>query len=220
MHPKIHWYIQEIRTQCVLLKRWKWNIAVPFDNQKWSFLISIPTKGNAIKFTYDENSIFYEGSFILNEFQIIEIFPTANITKDKSSFVYTVLFQRLYQQHLLSTFLQSFLLWLLAYMTLYIDIVDFSNRFMGSVTSLLVLTSLHGSMEDSLPKTAYFKDIDIWFNWFLTNIFLIMLNHVLVDYLLKKGKRVKRINQASMILAFSMTFMFVVLYFSFYHLQV
>ena len=105
-------------------------------------------------------------------------------------------------------------------MTLYIDIVDFSNRFMGSVTSLLVLTSLHGSMEDSLPKTAYFKDIDIWFNWFLTNIFLIILNHGLVDYLLKKGMSVARINQASMVVAFAMNFMFVVLYFSYSLLQV
>ena len=192
----------------------------PFDNQKCRFFISIPMEGNTIKFTHDENSISYEGSFILNEFQIIRIYPTTNSTKERSSFVYTVLFQRLYQQHLLSTFLQSFLLWLLAYMTLYIDIVDFSNRFMGSVTSLLVLTSLHGSMEDSLPKTAYFKDIDIWFNWFLTNIFLIILNHVLVDYLLKKGMSVARINQASMVVAFAMNFMFVVLYFSYSLLQV
>ena len=113
-----------------------------------------------------------------------------NNSDRKTSFIFSVQFQRLYRQHLLSTFLQSFLLWFLSYLTLFIDISDFSNRFMGAVTSLLVLSARLGSMEESLPKTAYFKIIDIWFNWYVGNTFIIILVHVIVDYLRSKGRRV------------------------------
>ena len=35
-------------------------------------------------------------------------------------------------------------------------------RFMGALTSLLVLASLLASIEENLPKTSYFKKIDVW----------------------------------------------------------
>ena len=46
-------------------------------------------------------------------------------------------FSHIYLKQLTSIFFQTILLWLVSYLTLYIDIRDFSNRFMGSVTSLL-----------------------------------------------------------------------------------
>ena len=82
----------------------------------------------------------------------------------------------------MTTFFQSFLLWILAYITLFINEYDFSNRFMGAVTALLVLTALLSAIGDQLPTTAYFKFVDLWFNWFIANIFLIILIHVLIDY--------------------------------------
>jgi hypothetical protein len=33
---------------------------------------------------------------------------------------------------------------------------------MGALTSLLVLASLLASIEENLPKTSYFKKIDVW----------------------------------------------------------
>ena len=57
---------------------------------------------------------------------------------------------------------------------------------MGAVTALLVLAALLSSIGDTLPKTAYFKFIDLWFNWFIGNIFLIILIHVVIDYYRKK----------------------------------
>ena len=64
---------------------------------------------------------------------------------------------------------------------------DFSNRFMGAVTALLVLAALLASLGESLPKTAYFKFIDVWFNWFIMNIFVIILIHIIIDYYDKKN---------------------------------
>ena len=66
---------------------------------------------------------------------------------------------------------------------MYIDENDFSNRFMGALTALLVLAALLASLGDLLPKTVYFKFIDVWFNWFIGNILVIILIHVVIDHL-------------------------------------
>ena len=57
---------------------------------------------------------------------------------------------------------------------------------MGAVTALLVLAALLSSIDDQLPKTAYFKFVDLWFNWFIANIFVIILIHVIIDYYNRK----------------------------------
>ena len=204
----------------------------PFDKEACRFIISLSKNGNnTIVLTQDNDSVAYDGPLILNEFEIKRINSTTNHLETKTSFVFTVEFQRLYKQHLLSTFLQSFLLWFLSYLTLFINIPDFSNRFMGAVTSLLVLTALLGSMQASLPKTAYFKVIDIWFNWFMSNIFLIILIHVIVDHLHKNVRSVLPgpipfprenkddksvfLNQTFKIVVFITNFFFIIFYFAF-----
>ena len=97
----------------------------PFNKEACRFIISLAKNGNnTIVLTQDNNSIFYDGPLILNEFEIKSINSTKNQSERKTSFVFTVEFQRLYKQHLLSTFLQSFLLWLLSYMTLFINIAS------------------------------------------------------------------------------------------------
>ena len=85
---------------------------------------------------------------------------------------------RIYNYQMTSTFIPTSLLWLLAYSTLYIKLEQFNVRFMGTVTSLLVLASLLNSISKSLPSTSYFKFIDLWFLWYLANIFCIVIYHV------------------------------------------
>ena len=60
-------------------------------------------------------------------------------------------------------------------------IENFNNRFMGSITALLVLTALLGSINDDLPITSYFKYIDMWFTWYIANIFCIIVFHIFLD---------------------------------------
>ena len=155
----------------------------PFDDSSCDFIFSLVTVGNtSIRLTNNDDSVVYHGPLVLNEFEIIGHRSDSFHTEKKTSFIYTLHFQRLYTHHIMTTFFQSFLLWLLSYITLFIDIADFSNRFMGAVTSLLVLAALLSSIGENLPKTAYFKYIDLWFNWFIFNIFMIILIHVLVDF--------------------------------------
>ena len=96
--------------------------------------------------------------------------------------------ERLYMQAVSTTFFQSFLLWFIAYFTLYINISDFANRFMGALTSLLVLAALLSSINSSLPQTAYFRHIDIWFFCFVINIVIIIFVHIFVDMFLTREK--------------------------------
>ena len=58
----------------------------------------------------------------------------------------------------------------------------FTYRFMGALTSLLVLASLLASIEANLPKTSYFKKIDIWFMSYIIFIFIIIVFHICVDF--------------------------------------
>ena len=94
---------------------------------------------------------------------------------DKNTyFVFCLKFRRLYVDHLMTTFFQTFILWLLAYLTLFIPIENLNERFMGAVTALLVLASLLGSMENNLPKSSQMNFIDYWFLWYIINIFFII----------------------------------------------
>ena len=200
----------------------------PFDKDECQFYLSLPRLGNnTIVLREAEEYIIYKGQLILNEFQINSLKSMTEDSPRKTSFILAVQFQRLYQQHLISTFLQSFLLWFLSYLTFFIDIEDFSNRFMGAITSLLVLASLLGAMQASLPKTAYFKIIDIWFNWFLGNIFIIILFHIILDYLYREDGKVVPIGHQKIwnvsnclhnifkIIVLIINLTFVIIYFSF-----
>ena len=112
----------------------------------------------------------------------------------ETSFTYTIRFHRLYMTHLTSTYFQSFLMWFLAYLTLYIQIEDFSNRFMGTVTALLVLVALLASIVDKLPQTSYFKFIDLWFTFFIINIIFLIMFTVFEDAVLRSEERVLFLN--------------------------
>lgn len=101
----------------------------PFDVTICDFYLSIPTIGNSsVMMTKDANSVTYDGPKVLNEFEIVDFTSKTRHFHTNSSFIYTFEFKRLHLQHLLTTFFQSFLLWVLAYTTLFINEDDFSNR--------------------------------------------------------------------------------------------
>ena len=86
----------------------------------------------------------------------------------------------------------SLVLWLCAFLTLQYDVNDLTNRNRTSVTALLVLVTLFGSINNKsdFPKTSGFKHIDVWFVWYLINIFLIICHHTVITKI-SKGKRNK-----------------------------
>ena len=161
----------------------------PFDDQLCNFILTMNVKGNNSQKLVDGNSsIIYTGPTILTEFEITDFFTNTSLTQFQSKFIYNMKLKRLYVQSLTTTFFQSFLLWLISYCTLFIDINDFSDRFMGALTSLLVLAALLSSINSSLPQTAYFKHIDIWFAFFVINISAMVFVHIFIDVILRWEK--------------------------------
>jgi len=154
----------------------------PFDTQSCDFLMHIPLEMDSnLLFIKQGNGIFYDGPTIIDQFEISNI--ASNVGEDGSKiwFKYNIKMRRLYNTQIINTIFPTCLLWLLAYSTLFIKLENFNNRIMVSVTSLLVLSSLLGSINRGLPKTSYFKYIDLWFLWYITNIFLIIISHIIID---------------------------------------
>ena len=67
---------------------------------------------------------------------------------------------------------------------IYLWLIKFflQDRIMVSLTSLLVLASLLSQTSGTLPKTSYFKMVDIWLFSCIVTIFLIILFHTATAY--------------------------------------
>ncbi len=111
------------------------------------------------------------------------------IATSRSEVWMQVEFEREYVYHLSQSFFQSFLLSFLAYLTFWIDVDNFSDRFIGSLTCLLVLASLMAGMTASLPNTSYFKAIDIWLMYFLLATALNIAMHILIDIFKRRAEK-------------------------------
>ena len=129
----------------------------PFDEQ----VCKMEFKARTVTRQYLEllpGRLLYKGPEILVEFVVSNVTMEEgrqNVTR--SEIEITINLARQYTYHLSQSFFQSWLLGFLAYLTFWIDIQDFTDRFMGSLTALLVLASLMSTLTESLPKTSYFK---------------------------------------------------------------
>nr|XP_045616220.1 glycine receptor subunit alphaZ1-like [Procambarus clarkii] len=85
-----------------------------------------------------------------------------------------------------NAFLPSLLLSIVCYLSFYFAIDDFQDRVMVSLTSLLVLTSLLTQTNQSIPKTAYLKLIDIWYIVLICLDFLIIVVLVFIESLRRR----------------------------------
>ena len=103
------------------------------------------------------------------------------ITQD--GFLFTIYLKRNSDHHLKTIFIPCIGLWIVAYSTVFVRTNDFSNRNRISVTVLLALMTLFGATTntDDYPKTTHLKYIDVWFLFYLTNIFLIIAHHMAVE---------------------------------------
>ena len=148
---------------------------------------------------------------------------------------------RIPTNQMLTTFFPTVILWLFGYSTLLIDPTEngFDNRFAGSGTALLVIATLITAVKSDLPKTAYMKFIDLWFSWHVLAIFLVIICHIALDRVRKnlqgrneiqdvvidyetdsvdsqdinKGKTIKKINTALIVLFATLNASFYIVYF-------
>ena len=118
------------------------------------------------------------------------------------------------------TFVPKYFFWSLAFFTLFIDINDFSDRFIGAVTTLLVLVALLNAKNEELPKTSYFKFIDLWFLWYISSILVITVFHIFTNHISNEKRSLaqklsprEKVNRFGLLLFGLTTIMFDVGYF-------
>ena len=221
----------------------------PFDNHECSILMHIKDFNNT-KVDLVNSSISYTGGPIVGQFDVVGLpYPYFLTTQHPQSCLpntalkITMKLERRSVNGMTHIITPSLILWLCAILTLQYDVNDLTNRNRTSVTALLVLVTLFGSINNKsdFPKTSDFKHIDIWFVWYLLNIFLIICHHTAISKistksgnsirssnehtsgfmyedvdmaLLEKGVRRKKIiNRTINITLFSLTFLFNVFYF-------
>ena len=157
-------------------------VKFPFDHQNCELIMKMKIqKESNISLAQDSPATIYDGPTILNQFEIMQITSKTVNTEKETRFLVQIGLRRDYMNQMINTFFPTFMLYVLAYSTLFIKISEFGNRIMVAVTALLVLASLLGAISDELPTTSYFKFIDLWFLWYLINIFLITLYHIMLD---------------------------------------
>jgi hypothetical protein len=142
-------------------------------------------KFNSVVFEKDKKSgngsaVIYVGPENAKEFQIGKVLSFTGITEHYTHFNFTIKLDRMYADQLIETFFPTILLWMLSYFTLFIKLDDFNERIMVSVTVLLVFAALLTPIKGKIPTTSYFKFIDLWFLWYITYMFSIILFHILL----------------------------------------
>ena len=153
----------------------------PFDNGACNFTMSIKSHKHVAVLFKENGGIIYPGSKNVHQFTVGEIETKIENTNDSSKYIFIIPLNRNFTNQLIATFIPTFILLLLAYSTLFINIEHSSDRLMVTVTSLLVFAALLDSINQDLPKTSYIKFVDLWFVLHITGIFIMILYHIILD---------------------------------------
>ena len=162
----------------------------PFDTQLCVFGLDLQGKKDE-KFIIsgkDKEIIFYTGSKDVADFVVENVFsnltrcvgPESSPIPTDQELVLCIFIKRSHADQLVSIFCPTMLFWVLAYFTMFLDVDDISNRSRTSVTLLLVLIALLQTVKKDFPKTTYYKFVDMWFLWYVFNIFIISICHIIL----------------------------------------
>ncbi|XP_071530487.1 uncharacterized protein [Panulirus ornatus] len=91
---------------------------------------------------------------------------------------------RRYGYAILNIYIPSLVLLVVSYVTLFIRPAVFDVRIMSALTVQLVIATLFSQVSGSLPKTSYFKMVDVWLIFCISITFLTIIFHVVVDNIL------------------------------------
>jgi len=157
----------------------------PFDEQRCSFIMKInQLKPDSLSFT-NQGNISYSGLSIIDQFSIGDMYSKVNNTKDSTKYIITLNLRRISTSSILTVFIPTVVLWLFGYSTLFIDPEHHIDRFMGSGTALLVITTLLNAINSDLPKTSYMKFIDLWFVWHGFSVLCIICYNITLGRMIK-----------------------------------
>ncbi|XP_071514430.1 uncharacterized protein [Panulirus ornatus] len=158
----------------------------PFDEQFCNAHVRIISASKTfLKFHPKLSTAEYTGNPSLLEYEVGGVSLRHDDSGAFSEAYVKVPLTRLYGYAMLNIFLPSILLLVISYVTLFFSKEVFETRMMASLTNLLVMATLFTQTSASLPKTSYFKMVDVWLLMCIALIFLVVILHALIDYNLR-----------------------------------
>ncbi|ROT80564.1 Gamma-aminobutyric acid receptor subunit theta [Penaeus vannamei] len=157
-------------------------VMYPFDQQECYLNVEIHDYDLRLGyFVKDENGTKYLGNRHLLEYNLLWLHYQPYLDHNASHAGLELRFRNQFRYYIGNIFLPSLMLVILCYVTLFFDLNDFNDRIMVSLTSLLVLVTFFTDTSQAIPKTAYFKLIDVWFMSLMFEDFFIILSIIYIE---------------------------------------
>ena len=157
----------------------------PFDEEKCYFGFRSGGYKNTKILIFEDAEVAYEGPNIIDQFKIVAMTSKIENIHNYTEYSIEITFKRMFAHQLLKTFIPPFIFVMLGYATMFVDLDQPGDRFKGSVTVMLVLTTLLNVVEMDLPETSYIKLVDFWFVWHIGMIFCITSYHIALQRMRK-----------------------------------
>jgi len=168
----------------------------PFDTQVCNIdmeVNAVPMKYLTLGIETPEGCPTCDGATYLGNRMLVEyvvgdsVMEDLNNQSDKFGRVRTnIVFKRRWIYHLITIFIQSMLLIFTAYLTFYFRISNFQDRIMIAITTMMVVATMQSSIDKMVPKTSYFKMIDVWLLYSFNIIIVMMALHTYMDTFIKR----------------------------------
>ncbi|XP_063883283.1 gamma-aminobutyric acid receptor subunit delta-like [Scylla paramamosain] len=163
-------------------------VLYPFDIQECYLRLQIISASSEyLVFNVNDSAVEYLGQKFLVEYGIGKINLKESDGGQYGEVQVQVELIRRYGFAMLNIYIPSVTLLTISYVTLYFRPTIFEVRVMTALTSQLVLATLFTQVSTSLPKTSYFKMVDIWLLFCILLIFFIIIFHTIIDLHLDYG---------------------------------
>ncbi|XP_068237916.1 uncharacterized protein [Palaemon carinicauda] len=153
----------------------------PFDVQTCQLIIRSTLGARSVKL--NTSGVNFLGNRRLLEYYLDEVESENSESRGKSEVRVYIKFVNLYNYYISGTYVPTTLLMTITYLTFYFTLEDFTDRIMVSLTALLVLAALFLQTNQSMPRTAYLKLVDVWFVFCIAMDFIIVVMLVVINYL-------------------------------------
>ncbi|XP_018013295.2 uncharacterized protein LOC108670342 [Hyalella azteca] len=157
-------------------------VLYPFDSQSCDlYLRLLSASQDYLYFDTQSASAQYEGNSLLIEYQVSPPLVVAVSSKHHSEMKIRIPLSRQYGYAILNIYTPSLILIVISYLSLFFKPRIFEVRVMTALTALLVVATLFTQVSSSLPKTSYFKMVDVWLLFCIGIIFVIIIFHSVID---------------------------------------
>ncbi|XP_066980291.1 uncharacterized protein [Macrobrachium rosenbergii] len=153
----------------------------PFDQQVCHLRFTLVSASTSYM-TLVPTNVSYTGPPSLIEYVIGRVTNKTVNEGEFSKVDVQVKFRRRYGFYMLNIYIPTVLIVISAYTSFFYNPYDFNSRVVVALTAKVVLYTLYSQTSNSLPKTSYFKFIDIWLFFAMVAIFVVVLLQTLVDY--------------------------------------